>query len=100
MSGFTPGPWIVDRSRIGDAVTEQIVVRAPTKVYVTTDVVAVINGPKANGDLISAVTDYHAAVELMLADEDERDRHSGYVSITQEAYDALLAAHMKAEGRL
>lgn len=54
----------------------------------------------ANAYLIAAAPDYWDAAEQMSTDASELEGDdAGYVAITKESYDALMAAHAKAEGK-
>lgn len=96
----TPGPWKALKGYDGDKNRCAVVADADHEWLIA----VVENGQpgdcvateKATAHLIAAAPDYHAAVESI--------RHSvqeecGYVAIPRDLYEALLAAHAKAQVR-
>lgn len=87
MAGHTPGPWVVDGEWVATISDDANICEVSS---VDDDA-----EQDANAHLISAAPDYHAAAELVFA----QDLTGETVLIDKAAWDALMAAHQKATGR-
>ncbi len=96
----TPGPWVVEYK----ATRRRDAVMACGEQWICTVGQSTIPTPEmaqANARLIAAAPDYHAATELVRTSAETLGTDMTYperVTISVEAYDALTAAHAKAEG--
>lgn len=94
----TKGPWV---ARVDLFRPPKLFVHAPDSYAVCRVMTAHYHAEvaKANAHLIAAAPDYWEAAEQMSTDCGELEGDdAGYVAVTKESYDALMAAHKKAEG--
>ncbi len=93
----TPGPWKADGTEIYNQ-DGNLVAGVAQQMFVSETRESDESIERANARLIAAAPDYHAAVEAMFdgAISSAADKR---MAVTFDAWNALMAAHIKAEGK-